>query len=391
LRIGETVSVNATLATPRPVADRTGPWTVNAVWVRVRSLLVLGFLLAGTVAPVPHQPASTRTAVTALAGVLAVCWVVARVLGLSGRIVDVATVGYGVAGTAAALLHPAGAALVFACLACLDAGARWPRRWAYGLAGVLSVGFLVTRVVTLHGNWPGWPLVGPVLFVLSAAAGMSRAKSDRLTARAEREKARAAALDERARIAREIHDILAHALAALTIQLETADALLEGGRVDQARASVRRAGQLAREGLTETRRAIGALRGDPVPLADLLDALVRDYRSTVDSVVSVAVTGLQRPLEPDVVLACYRTAQEALTNAAKHAPGAPIQLDLHFEPSAVRLSVSNGAPASSPGPLAQAGGGYGLAGLRERAELAGGQLESGPAGDGYRVGVTIPA
>ncbi|HWB35535.1 MAG TPA: histidine kinase, partial [Rugosimonospora sp.] len=304
----------------------------------------------------------------------------------------VATLVYGTAGTALAVIQPNGAALVFPAFACVAMGAFRPPKLALGFAGFLSVGYIVGRWPLEHGHQPWWLVLAAALFVLTTLGGRARAVNTRLAEEAERDRARAAALDERARIAREIHDILAHALAALTVQLETADALLDGGRVAQAQDSVRRAGQLAREGLTETRRAIGALRGDTVPLPELVDALVASYKSNVDTSVTVTVTGEPRVLEPDVVLALYRTAQEALTNAQKHAPGAPVDLALRYHPGSVELAVVNGAmPAGTERPLAASGGGYGLAGLRERAELAGGALEAGPVGDGYRVGVTIPA
>ncbi len=359
---------------------------------RARSIVGLAALLLGTVGPALSQPPAVRTAVCALAAVITVAWLVPTFVGRTApRASALAVICYAVAGAVSAVILTNGAALAFPAIGCLNAGARWPRRAAVAFTALLAAGYAVGRLVHPDGDSPWWALLGPVIFTVSLLGGVARAKGERLAAQAEQERARAVALDERARIAREIHDILAHALAALTIQLETADALLDGGRVAQAQESVRRAGRLAREGLTETRRAIGVLRGESVPLPDLLHALAADFRSTVDIEVTVAVTGPPRDLEPDVVLALYRTAQEALTNATKHAPGAAIRVDLHFEPDRVRLGVVNAAPAGSPGPLAGTGGGYGLAGLRERAELAGGSLESGPAGDGYRVGVTIPA
>jgi signal transduction histidine kinase len=243
-----------------------------------------------------------------------------------------------------------------------------------------------------------WLLTGPVVVVLSLLAGSIRRQNDMLTAEAQiarEEHARSAALDERARIAREIHDVLAHSLAALSVQLETADALIESGRAEQAHASVRRAGQLAKEGLAETRRAIGALRGDTLPLPELLSTMASGYQMDTGAAATVDVTGETRALRPDVSLTLYRTAQEAITNARKHAPGATVAIRLGYQPDDVALTVTNGAAHDAERPLADAGGGYGLTGLRERAELAGGSFSAGPVstgpdGHGWRVSVRIP-
>ncbi len=365
---------------------------VREVWSRGRRLLIVCAILFGTLAPARYQPLAHQVPLYALAVTVLLGWIGwLGWLPAPAAASDIGMVVCGVAGTALALLQPDGAALGLPAIVAVRAGASWQLRHAAGLVAALSIGYTAARVPLLDGRSPWWLLFLPALLTACLIVGRSRALNARLAEQADRERARAAALDERARIAREIHDILAHALAALTVQLETADALLDSGRTGQAQESVRRAGKLAREGLAETRRAIGALRGDSVPLPELLDALVVGYRSNVDSAVAVRITGVPRPLEPDAALALYRTAQEALTNAHKHAPGAPVELTLAFGAAQVALSVVNGARLGAVGPLAAAGGGYGLAGLRERAELAGGSLTAGPVGDGYRVGVTIPA
>jgi signal transduction histidine kinase len=197
-------------------------------------------------------------------------------------------------------------------------------------------------------------------------------------------------LGERARMAREIHDILAHTLGRLFVQLEAAEAVLcEGGDAGRGRHLVAEARRLAAEGLEETQQAIAAIRR-PVVLPEALAAL-----TTGDGQVTQRVTGTPRQLRPDAGLALYRTAQEALTNARKHAPGAPVTMTLSFEDEAAVLRVSNTGPAGWPGrlpsALAATGGGYGLHGLRERAELLGGTLSAGPAGDGWLVELRVPA
>ena len=216
------------------------------------------------------------------------------------------------------------------------------------------------------------------------------------TERANAEHAHGAALAERGRIAREIHDVLAHSLSALTVQLEAADALLAGGDPERAHDYVVKARRIAREGLVETRRAITALREDVAPLPALLDSLAENYRQDLGVNAAVTVLGQPRPLTAETALAVYRTAQESLTNIRKHAPGAEVELTLAFEPELTRLTVANGPATSAPSALAGSGGGYGLTGLRERAELAAGTLTAQPvctdrADQGWAVTLTIPA
>ena len=220
--------------------------------------------------------------------------------------------------------------------------------------------------------------VGRRSYILRAQSAEELLKE---TERANHEEAHAAALAERSRIAREIHDVLAHSLAALTVQLEAADALLESDDptgADKAHNYVKKSRRIAREGLIETRRAIAALREDAPPLPELLYALADAYQGDTGAPTQVHVEGLARPLAADAGLTVYRAAQESLTNVRKHAPGAPIWLTMVFGDGEVVLTVENGAPTEPLSELAESGGGYGLAGLKERAELIGGSLEAGP-------------
>jgi signal transduction histidine kinase len=205
--------------------------------------------------------------------------------------------------------------------------------------------------------------------------------------RAEAQHPRAQVLAERARIAREIHDILAHSLGSLFVQLDAAESLLgEGGDTARGRYLVGEARRLAAEALEETRRAIGALRANPVIFPEALAGLTLG-----DAGVSHQVTGRPRELRPDVGLALYRTAQEALANARKHAPGEPVAMTLSYEDREVVLMVANPAGDGDPSPLAATGGGYGLHGLRERAELLGGTLCAGPSSGTWIVELHVPA
>jgi signal transduction histidine kinase len=298
----------------------------------------------------------------------------------------------GVAGLVLAVSLPDTPAIALpACLFGHTAIVMTPQ-WSIRLAVLGSTVYVAGRLLLFPPT--GWVLIGPASLAAGLVVGLARRQSIRLaeeTALAREEQARAGALADRARLAREIHDVLAHALSALAVQLETADALLENGRTDQARASVARAGQLAREGMAETRRAIGTLRGDTLPLAEMLDGLAAGYRTDRGAPATVRIEGKPRELGADAALALYRTAQEAMTNVGKHAPGAAVTVDLRYQGDDVRLRVSNGAaPAGADRSLVHTGGGYGLSGLRERAELAGGRFSAAPTADGYQVEVSLP-
>lgn len=212
------------------------------------------------------------------------------------------------------------------------------------------------------------------------------------TRRANQEQARAATLAERARLAREIHDVLAHSLGALTAQLGAADALLEdslpNGRPHPARQYVRQARQLAAEGLQESRRGIAALRDEPLPLPELLNSLAATYRADQQAPGSVAVAGVVEPLSVEAGLAIYRTAQEALTNVRRHAPGAPVRINLTYGRGQVDLTVVNGSSSATPAET-DGGGGFGLVGMRERAALLGATLTAGPSDQGWSVRLTL--
>jgi len=211
----------------------------------------------------------------------------------------------------------------------------------------------------------------------AALIGMEHEKTEIAQARAD-------VLAERNRIAREVHDVLAHTLSALAVQLEAADTVREhGDSPDQLADLLRRSRRLVADGLDETRAAVRALRDEPVQLVERLEALAHD------DTVSLDVRGTPRPLAPEPGLALYRAAQEAVTNARKHAPGARAAITVDFDAAATTVSVRNGPPAAAP---AERGApGFGLQGMRERVELAGGRLEAGTDGEGWAVRATVPS
>ncbi|MFD6423281.1 sensor histidine kinase [Streptomyces sp. NPDC060198] len=197
-----------------------------------------------------------------------------------------------------------------------------------------------------------------------------------------------AALDERSRIAREIHDVLAHSLSAQMVHLEAARLLIErepvGAFRDQVLERVVSARSMAREGLTETRQALSALRGETTPVEDFLRNLV----ST--GPVELSVEGPRRSLAAGASQAVRRVAQEAVTNVRKHAPGAHVRIRLEYLPDTVVLEVRDTGGGASDEELMTGGPGYGLTGMRERAEVLGGALEAGPGEEGFVVTLRLP-
>lgn len=259
------------------------------------------------------------------------------------------------------------------------------------IAAAGTAGFLVASAnVGLPGDEVFGVSVGIVFSALSAVIVRQLIVTWEQTEAATRAQAQEAVLAERTHLAREVHDILAHSLSAQIVHLEGAQLLLErGGDNAQALDRVTRAGRLARAGLEETRRALETLRGHEPPLVDHLKQLAADYQRATGSRCQVITDGDPRELTPEARIAVARTAQEALTNVCKHAYGAEVTLALRCCEQWCELDVHDtGGPA---GTLGDAGSGYGLIGMRERAELLGGSLDARSDGNGFRVLLRIPA
>jgi signal transduction histidine kinase len=206
--------------------------------------------------------------------------------------------------------------------------------------------------------------------------------------------AEAAMLRERSRLARDMHDVLAHSLSGLMLQLEGARMLAaQPGAVGQLPPALDRAHHLARAGLEEARRAIAALHDEDLPGPNRLEQLASDFERDSDIRAALKITGTPRPLDSETSLTLYRVAQEALTDARKHALPERVELCLSYETDGTRLIVCDHvtAPAPPSPSTVGAGGGYGLTGMRERAELIGGHLDAGRTDDGFRVELWIPA
>lgn len=276
------------------------------------------------------------------------------------------------------------------------AGYRLPLRSALSIAataGVLCAAGLHVAQLDQVETWP-W-LVG-LTVALPIFLGMANRSRDqavnsaieaaRAGQRAAEAEAREQAVTERARISRDIHDVLAHSLTGVSMQLELSEMLLEGGHVNRARASIDKAHSMVREGMTEARRAVTALRSETLPLRQTLEAQFAGAGR-------VSVEGAAIELPTEVAQAVVRTAQEALTNARRHAPGGPIEVALRYSPVDVVLQVDNGPAAGQV--QGQAGSGMGLVGMRERAALLAGHAEAGPIrggplAGGWRVVLRLP-
>jgi signal transduction histidine kinase len=274
-------------------------------------------------------------------------------------------------------------------------------RWAAWLTVALVVAFGMT---TVSENAPFWD---PVFFGLAAGAawgagslvrreGARSAELAELAAQLAEERelrARQAVAAERTRIARELHDAVAHSVSVMVLQVGVARRLYGKPEAEQLLAEVER---LGRESVSELHRTVGILRDTdhpddaghaPQPTLRSLDVLAEQVRAA-GCPVRVLIEG-DASLPPGLELSAYRTVQEALTNVLRHAPGAAAEVRLRYARDALTVEVTNSAaerPASPAG-----GGGNGHVGMRERVRLYGGALYAGPEPDGgYRVVATFP-
>ncbi len=238
--------------------------------------------------------------------------------------------------------------------------------------------------------------------VVVAAEALGDSRRQRGEAIAERDETRQAMVDtlqdqaamgERARIARDLHDVVAHHVSAIAVQAESARLTTEG-LPEEGRAQFEAIGQTARDALTEMRRLLGVLREDantevardPQPGLVRLDELVETARAA-GTPVRLTISGNVAAVPPGVDLCAYRILQEALTNVRRHAPGAPVDVELEYSTDMLRLRVRDHGTSTVPPDL----DGHGLLGMRERAIMVGGTLTVGPAdGGGFAVDAELP-
>ena len=277
------------------------------------------------------------------------------------------------------------------------------------LATGLAVPFLV---LALAGGNPTGSEAGVLCVLLAALAPAAawvgiarRARSETLAHSAARQADAGTLLEhtargERARIARELHDVVAHHISMVAVQAETAR-LTTPGMPTAGAQRLSAIGDTARAALTEMRRLLGVLREDaqadaaerqPKPGLKQLNGLLDEAREASGAGTRLILRGPPRRLDPGVELAAYRIVQEALTNARRHAPGAAVDVELHYTDDTLRVQIRDNGPGPSPALTQTAAGGHGLSGMQERAAAVGGKLRTGPAaGGGFLVEATLPA
>jgi signal transduction histidine kinase len=289
---------------------------------------------------------------------------------------------------------------------------RLGRRGPQLLAAGLSLPFLVVALVAPAGHATGLASGGTVLAILAASLGplaacAGAALQTRSLAAAQTATSAAfagtllenTARGERARISRELHDVVAHHVSMIAVQAETARLATPGMPAAGAQ-QLHAIGDTARAALTEMRRLLGVLREDsgaetadrqPQPGLAQLNELLDEARDVSGVEARLIVSGWLTSLDPGVELATYRIVQEALTNARRHAPGAAVDVELHFAGDAlhVRIRDNGPGPAAEPSqPMLR----HGLLGMRERAAAVGGEFRAGAApGVGFLVQATLPA
>jgi signal transduction histidine kinase len=281
------------------------------------------------------------------------------------------------------------------------------------LAPALAVPFLVLALAGSGRAGSEEDVLMVLLAALASAAALTgiaqRARSEALVHRTARQAIAGTLVEhtargERARIARELHDVVAHHISMIAVQAETARLATPGMPAAGAQRLLE-IGDTARAGLTEMRRLLGVLREDaqaadpgqadadrhPQPGLQQLNELLDEARDTSGTGTRLIISGPPATLDPGVELAAYRIVQEALTNARRHAPGAAVDVELHFADDVLGLRIRDNGPGP---PAAQpvAAEGHGLPGMRERAAAAGGELRTGAApGGGFLIEATLPA
>jgi signal transduction histidine kinase len=306
------------------------------------------------------------------------------------------------AGAAGLLADPANSDVTPFLLLLLAAGlgATEPPATVVAGVGAISAGMVLLSVPHESGGW--WVWVPGI--VAAAVCGFAARTQVRLLAQERAVRTAMAArlaADDRRRVAREVHDVIAHSLGVTMLHVTAARHALEADAdVDEAVDALREAERLGRAAMGDIRRTVGLLDagaadGRPLPGLDDLPALVDEFRSAgLD--VGYSRRGDVEALSPAVGLDLYRVAQESLANVARHAPGAAARVVLDARPDEVELRVEDTGPAGPPagaatGPAAEApGGGRGIRGMRERVALLGGRLDAGPAAGGWRVVALLP-
>lgn len=400
---------DATLATCAPArTEAPGKHAPTVLWMRPLGLTAIAVVIALSVSERP-SPALHGSGLSVLAALLVlVASIAALVLRPSTEVVGAAALIAMITASFTLLwTQHTGVAVAPLFLAVSYAALRLSMRRSLAMLALAVGSYAATSAHAQH------PLAASELGIVAfyvIAAFTRRVQEDheqtkRLLAELEdsrNSREEAAALRERSRIAREVHDVLAHSLSGLMLQLEGARMLAAIPNANgQLPAALERAHRLARAGLEEARRAIGALRDEDLPGADRLEQLTAEFSRDSSVQATFEVMGVPQRLDSETSLTVFRVAQEALTNSRKHAQPSRVELHLSYLPDGTRLVVQDhgdSEAAISPvtaGLSTQIRGGepqgYGLTGMRERAELLGGRLDAGPTSDGFRVELWVPA
>jgi signal transduction histidine kinase len=298
-------------------------------------------------------------------------------------------------------LPPSGGAQLIAWMLLVgNAAYRLPRRRGLGAYAVAALVPAVTIVVAGEAIWEFlfYGLILAPAWVVGVLLQREQRRSAELTAlteelRHEREKqAEVAVAAERTRISRELHDAVAHTVSVMTLQVGVVRRRLGTGTVEEE--TLRGAETLGRQAVDELRRIVGLVReGESAALAPLpsltrIDELVAQVRGT-GTPVALEVSGSLDDVPQAVGMSAYRIVQEGLTNALRHAPGAPVEVRVSVDATGVELTVDNGAARKPVHPTAA--GGHGLVGIRERVHVIGGELSVGSTPDGgHRLRARLP-
>ncbi len=368
LQLGLTIAVIVTgFVTVRPVGSSGWP-LVTAILLPVTSVLLL----------IRHIPDR----------------VFHRIGGAAWMVVAVLTA------TTLTVISGDGTAYLFLFILTGHAGLRLPARPAVGIAGFAGLLFAGALFFQLGPGpftvpwWVGLTAAAPVLVGMNSrtqrAAMRSAIEAAESATRATEAEARSAVLAERGRIARDVHDVLAHSLAGVNMQLELVDALLEAGELERGRDANAKAHSLVKESLRQAQWTVHALREDALPLLESLQRLLESSGQAE----ALTVHGPVRPVPAKIGQNVLRIVQEALTNAARHAPGASVQVELDYRADEIALWVRNAA-AVKPA-IVDVGSGMGLIGMRERVALLGGTITvgpvtEGPCAGGWEVAAVIPS
>jgi signal transduction histidine kinase len=368
------LSIAAIYVQPSHVPKRELPHLHGVGWDTVR---LVGVLTASIALPFRRRRPETVLAVCAAAAVLLI------VIGFRGPI------------------------LLTVPLAMYTVATRADRRTSRNALALVAGSLAVAAITAVGGPGLGSAVTGVALTLVGWLAGENmrarRAYTRGLAERAaEREREREArihraAADERMRIARELHDVVAHSMSVIAVRSGVARAVLDS-RPEEAGEALAIIEQTSRQALQEMRHLVGVLRqGEdaslspadlgPAPgLADL--ALLLEQIAQAGVTVTIEQEGQGRDLPPGIDLSAYRIIQEALTNVVRHGGGGRARLRIRYQPSDVEIEITN--PVTINEEPTHAEGGHGLVGMRERVALYGGELRAGPSPDGFRVLARLP-